>query len=384
MARIACAERGRGVSSPWLGRRAARRTARRQRPVLQGVADVGGGRAQQDHEDRREDEEDQREQDLHRQLGRLLPGPLPPLRCASRSAEVFRTRPTGMPRASACVSVSTKFDSSGTSVRRFRFWRASRRGRPSSISRSVRANSSASGEAKLLAHDAEGALEAHAGLDGDGEQVERVGQVPADGVACAPRPCGRATTSGSWAPHDRAGATRAAMASRRRRWSPVTTTRTPRRPPTTAAQHLEADDLLGPELRRQAGVHELAVDPVAVVAGAGRRRARLRRLPAIGRTTRARNGSASSCWNSSCLVGRGRGCGGSRRRRLRPRPSACAGRARRATSAGAADAGAGREQRRPSDVHLDHAEDDDHAEGDRAPGRRRARSSPSPRNIGSR
>jgi hypothetical protein len=65
------------------------------------------------------------------------------------SATVLRTRPIGMPRASAWVSVSTKFDSSGTSVRFFRFCRASRRGRPSSISRRVRANSSASGLAKF-------------------------------------------------------------------------------------------------------------------------------------------------------------------------------------------------------------------------------------------
>src|SRR5690606_13737946 len=55
-------------------------------------------------------------------------------RVRTSSAAVFRTRPTGIPSASACVSVSTKFDSSGTSVRFLRLWSASRRGRPSSIS----------------------------------------------------------------------------------------------------------------------------------------------------------------------------------------------------------------------------------------------------------
>ena len=95
---------------------------------------------------------------------------------------------------------STKFDSSGTSVRRFRFWRASRRGRPSSISRSVRGELVGQrgvevARTRRRARPRSPRRPRRRWRAGRGCRAGPGGWRP-----CAPRPCGRATPSGSWTP----------------------------------------------------------------------------------------------------------------------------------------------------------------------------------------
>ena len=83
----------------------------------------------------------------------------------------------GMPKASACTMALTKERSSATLVRSASARSASPRDEPICISRSTRENSSASGPFGVVGHLLQGGVEAEAGLDGDGEQVDGVGQL---------------------------------------------------------------------------------------------------------------------------------------------------------------------------------------------------------------
>ena len=86
------------------------------------------------------------------------------------------TCPTGMPNASACTMALTKERRSGRLVRSASERRASERPRPICISCSMRANSSDERPVGVARHLGAGGVEPEAGLDRDGEQVDRVGK----------------------------------------------------------------------------------------------------------------------------------------------------------------------------------------------------------------
>ena len=275
------------------------------------------------------------------------------------------TRPIGMPRASAWVRASTKFDSSGTSVRRFRFWRASRRGRPAP-------SPSAYGRTRRPA----GSRSARTRRRGRPRSRRRPRPRWRAGRACRAGPCRIASLRsstlrfsqavGSMRADDRAAATRTRMACagadgrRGRRCRAPSDER--RRAP---ARTWRGDDLLGPVAARR-GRRGRACGGRCRGSCAGatpptqpsepRRRA--------GAATRARNGCGEQLLELVGLVvvdveaaqvlarvvGRAAGRALLRARRPAATTPSDDERARRGAPMV------------PSDVDLDHAEDDDHAE----------------------
>ena len=183
-----------GQSSSSIDRRALRRrpfclrSSSARRPVPNPVSvsgrhfehlhDVEERRAEHDEEHRREDEEHGREEHLDRRLHRLLLGGgltaqarvrrLHAQDAAERDAElVGLDRPRG--RTAASSGASTRV---GHVLQR-RLPRLA----DAHLARAVSANSSTSGPLHVLGQLRDRAVEAEAGLDADGEQVERVGQL---------------------------------------------------------------------------------------------------------------------------------------------------------------------------------------------------------------
>ena len=179
---------------------------------------------------------------------------------------------------------------------------ASERPWPICISRSTRANSSASGPSVLRATCCTRGVEAEAGLDADRQQVDRVRQLALHLARCGRRPSGRGRGSGAKKPTTRAADDHEQPhRDRGARAAAVNTQRDDQAG--DRADDLAGDDPVDGPAGRVAGEVELVPDPLGGV-GAGEPLADLEgaRLAAASRT-RSENGRSSSAVSSAGAVG---------------------------------------------------------------------------------